>query len=335
MKKRMKIVGGLFAICLAAVALVGCDQKPQLELKITNQQIEIPSNGASVSGEGWTLENQDGNMKLTLEEANIKCDMSNKQNPAMEISGDLDIVLAKGSENTISGESNGIVVKEGNVVIRGQGQLTVMAGETGIHFSSISEENSLTLKSGTISIQGDMIGLQMSHLVIEEADVSIYGGFCGAFGGYEGTKYASATLKNGSVSMEGGYMALSCEQTNILGGQVVLNGLDEDSIALSGRQLNLDLQNGSLSLSAGMAAILADQAVTDGMPSITLGEHTAVTTEGAAMTEASYNQQVEVSEGVKLEPHLIQTYVTEGSVSYNEETQLWENAAKELTFGRQ
>ena len=327
---------GMVMVCMTGMILSGCslfDSKENLSLQISGEEIEIPAKNEVTQGTGWTLENKDGDYVLTLSGANLKQSPDDKSGAALCVEGDLSVVLQKGTENSIQAQDYGIKVAGGELVIRGQGSLSIQSDNTGIAFESIGEENRLIMQKGTVDISAGNIGIQDSHFGLEGGSMSVYADDYGIFGGYEGKEYAQVTTNAGDLSVEGGYIALYCDRTKIEGGTVELVGLLENSFGLYGQSLTIDLQNGSLH-TKGESAAIAAEAYEKEEPQITLGSLTKVSEEGVSLKMTSYQEAVESQEGSQMETYQILTYTTDEQLYYDIETQTCQNAALEITFER-
>lgn len=161
---------GLVMICCPGVVFLGLfaasklglttsrAQVPLSYVAIAGEEAPIPLQGKVTEGKGWVLRNSRGQYTLTLD--GLQAGSLEEEAPALEIQGDLILVLKKGTENGLLSAGPALKKGPGTLTIRGDGSLTLQ-GETALEGEwqeeTLSQDNpsALRMEGGSLTLAGE------------------------------------------------------------------------------------------------------------------------------------------------------------------------------------
>ena len=127
-------------------------QVPLSHVAIDGEEIPIPLQGKVTEGKGWVLRNSKGQYTLTLD--GLKAGSLERKTPALEIQGDLTLVLKKGTESELLSTDAALKKGAGTLnqdepsALRIEGGKLVFTGE-----ETALYEDTVELAGGEIQIQ--------------------------------------------------------------------------------------------------------------------------------------------------------------------------------------
>ena len=136
-------------------------QVPLSHVAIDGEEIPIPLQGKVTEGKGWVLRNSKGQYTLTLD--GLKAGSLERKTPALEIQGDLTLVLKKGA---------------GTLTIRGEGSLrlqgeTALEGEWKEETLNQDEPSALRIEGGKLVFTGEETALYEDTVELAGGEIQI------------------------------------------------------------------------------------------------------------------------------------------------------------------
>ena len=151
-------------------------QVPLSQVVIAGEEVPIPLQGKVTEGNGWVLRNSKGQYTLTLD--GLKAGSLEKEAPALEIRGDLTLVLKKGTESELLSADTALKKGAGTLTIRGEGSLTLQ-GETALKGEwkeetlNQDEPSALRIEGGNLIFTGEETALYEDTVELAGGEIQI------------------------------------------------------------------------------------------------------------------------------------------------------------------
>lgn len=151
-------------------------QVPLSRVMISGEEVPIPLQGKVTEGNGWVLRNSKGQYTLTLN--GLQAGSPEKESPALEIRGDLTIVLKKGTKSELLSAYTALKKGAGTLTIRGEGSLTLqgktaLRGEWKDETMNQDEPSALRIEGGNLTFTGEEAGLYEDTVELVDGDIRI------------------------------------------------------------------------------------------------------------------------------------------------------------------
>lgn len=151
-------------------------QVPLSRVMISGEEVPIPLQGKVTEGNGWVLRNSKGQYTLTLN--GLQAGSPEKESPALEIRGDLTIVLKKGTKSELLSAYTALKKGAGTLTIRGEGSLTLqgktaLRGEWKEETMNQDEPSALRIEGGNLTFTGEEAGLYEDTVELVDGDIRI------------------------------------------------------------------------------------------------------------------------------------------------------------------
>lgn len=234
---------------------IHCDL-PEMILRVDGM---VYAAGANAHGRGWSWNPEE--RKLTL---------SGYQGSAIEVAGDLTLVLEDDTENAVSGGHDACLrVQEGDLLISGRGGLLLFGADTGIRV----ESGALTIACSSLTVSETKTGIRANGqiLIKDNALVSADAaqtGLCSTTGGLHvlgGVLTVHATQYGvylaDSSSIEGGMVQADCvwgPAVRVRHGMLRMSG---GGLRIAGRDTGVQIDEGGLLISGGVMEVSAETGV--------------------------------------------------------------------------
>lgn len=161
---------GLVMICCPGVVFLGLFAASKLGLTTSRAQVPlsrvvmegeampIPLQGKVTEGNGWVLRNSRGQYTLTLD--GLRAGSLEDETPALEVQGDLTLVLKKGTDSVLLSAGPAIKKGPGTLTIRGEGSLrlqgeTALEGEWKEETLNQDSPSALRIEGGKLTFAGE------------------------------------------------------------------------------------------------------------------------------------------------------------------------------------
>ena len=151
-------------------------EKFQRPMAIDGEEIPIPLQGKVTEGKGWVLRNSKGQYTLTLD--GLKAGSLERKTPALEIQGDLTLVLKKGTESELLSADAALKKGAGTLTIRGEGSLrlqgeTALEGEWKEETLNQDEPSALRIEGGKLVFTGEETALYEDTVELAGGEIQI------------------------------------------------------------------------------------------------------------------------------------------------------------------
>ena len=151
-------------------------QVPLSHVAIDGEEIPIPLQGKVTEGKGWVLRNSKGQYTLTLD--GLKAGSLERKTPALEIQGDLTLVLKKGTESELLSADAALKKGAGTLTIRGEGSLrlqggTALEGEWKEETLNQDEPSALRIEGGKLVFTGEETALYEDTVELAGGEIQI------------------------------------------------------------------------------------------------------------------------------------------------------------------
>ena len=340
MKKYLLWIAALTLAVMMATA--GCSTDPAADPDTPQQQAdlmliiggerveEIPGEGESTEGVGWRLSNEAGAYTLTLENAQINDLLLETMEyyPPLVVRGNLNLELV--GDNTLTAIERGIDIVNGVITVSGDGSLTINSDKVGINQSTIGETCQLNIESGQITIKSKQIGIAISMLTLSGGSLTVSDGIFGLWG-TANDFLPLLTVSGGELRASGSEGGIYCERVAITGGTIETEGAADTGFGLNCSQLTVDLGSGSLTARGGNSALIVAQPTPD-VPQLVIGANTAVVDENYTLQQADATYSFTQENETIYQDYQALLYADEDGVAFDEDTTIFINVAKEITF---
>ena len=146
-------------------------QVPLSYVAVAGKEVPVPLQGKVTEGNGWVLRNSRGRYTLTLD--GLKAGSLKEDNPALEIRGDLTLILKKGTKSELLSEGSALKKGSGTLTIRGEGSL-ILQGETALEGGEKEDDPSaLRIEGGNLTLIGEETALYEDTVELAGGEIRI------------------------------------------------------------------------------------------------------------------------------------------------------------------